>query len=223
MKYEIWGDVCPALTVKLDKGESIYTQQGGMSWMTDQIAINTSIQDKTSFRDYLKRNDETAAQYKALDDDQEITISATRAGKILEFDIKEGHSVIGRKSHLLCIEESVKASTITQSYNKHLPNSSGYNLQIYTGEGKVFMELCGSIKEIELKEGQRIVAESGNLVAWDSTVTVTEQFQRNFKSMLLAGEGTLMSVVEGPGKIWLQTAPISEISKRIIPFIEDVK
>ncbi len=85
MNYEIWGEACPAVTIRLNKGESIYTHEGGMSWMTDKIAVDTSLQsEQKTFKDYLKRSKEFAAAFRAVEDHQMITISATRAGKILE-------------------------------------------------------------------------------------------------------------------------------------------
>ena len=43
MRYEVWGDMMPAVTLSLEAGESIYTQSGGMSWMTDQIEMTTNM------------------------------------------------------------------------------------------------------------------------------------------------------------------------------------
>ena len=223
MKYEIWGDICPVLTIEMKKDDVIYTQQGGMSWMTDKIAVDTSLQsEQKTFKDYLKRSKEFAAAFRALEDHQMITISATRAGKILEIDIDEDHKIIGRRSSFLCTENDVKINTIVPAYNKRIPKGSGYYLQSYEGKGKLFIELGGSVKVKELAEGEKLVIESGNLAAWESTVSVTEQFYRNFRSMLLEGEGTLICVAEGPGKIWLQSTPVSELAKRVIPFIKDV-
>lgn len=224
MKYEIWGDICPAVTIDLNKGQSVITQQGGMSWMTAEMSIETTVQNnaKGSFANFLKGGREFFAEFKALADHQQITFSATRAGKIIGFDITDGYSIIGRKMRFLCAEKGVNIRTTIPTYNKHLPNGSGYYLQSYEGNGKVFLEMSGSVREKVLEPGERMVVESGNLAAWESTVKVTEQFYNNFKSVLMNGEGTLVSVVEGPGKIWLQTTPISELSKRVIPYIKDV-
>lgn len=225
MKYEIWGEICPAVTIDLNKDQSIITQQGGMSWMTAEMSVVTTSQNsaKGSFMNFLKGGKEFFAEFKALADHQQITLSATRAGKIVCFDIKDGYSIVGRKMRFLCAEKSVNIRTTIPTYNKHLPNGSGYYLQSYEGNGKVFLEMSGSVREKDLEAGERMVIESGNLAAWESTVKVTEQFYNNFKSVLMNGEGTLISVVEGPGKIWLQTTPISELSKRIIPYIKDTE
>ena len=218
MKYEIWGEICPAVTLKLNSGESVFTEQGGMSWMTDGIELCTSKQ--SGFRKFIS-NVNFLAEYKAFKDHQEITFSATRAGHILAFDISEGHYVVGQKAQFLCCEEGVVIKDYMTRSTKSIPGGEGYRLQQYEGCGKIFMEMTGSVRKIELEAGERMFVESGNLAAWDSTVHHEVQFVRNFKSMLFGGEGTLISTVEGPGRIWLQTAPVSELSKRVLPYMHE--
>lgn len=42
MKYEIIGDTLPVVELVLDKGEQIYTESGGMSWMDPCFEMETS-------------------------------------------------------------------------------------------------------------------------------------------------------------------------------------
>lgn len=218
MKYEIWGEICPAVTIKLNEGESIFTEQGGMSWMTDGIEMSTSKQK--SFRNYIS-NVPFLAEYKAIKEHQEITFSATRAGHIMAFDIEPGREIIGQRAQFLCCDEGVDIKTFLANYTKNIPGGEGYQLQQYEGHGKVFMELTGSVRKIELDEGEKLHIESGNLAAWEHTVHHEVRYIRNFKSMLFGGEGALVTTVTGPGTVWLQTTPVSELAKRVIPYVKE--
>ena len=42
MKYEIIGDTLPVVELELDRGEQIYTESGGMSWMDPCFDMETS-------------------------------------------------------------------------------------------------------------------------------------------------------------------------------------
>lgn len=218
MKYEIWGEICPAVTIKLNKGEGIFTQQGGMSWMTENVQINTTSQK--GFRKFLGDYDGFLAEYSATEDRQEITFSATRAGQILAFDVNDEHQIIGQRALFLCAEKGVEIKTFLANYSRNLPGGEGYHLQQFEGKGKIFLEMTGSVRKMELEPGEKMLVESGNLAAWDASVHHEVQLVRNFKSMLFGGEGALISSVTGPGRIWLQTAPVSELAKRVIPYVK---
>ena len=43
MQYKIFGENLPAVTITLNPGESIFTQSGGMSWMTAGIQMDTNL------------------------------------------------------------------------------------------------------------------------------------------------------------------------------------
>jgi len=218
MKYEIWGDVCPAVTITLKKNESVFTDQGGISWMSDKIMMSTS--REKGFRS-VKSKVPFLAEFRAMEDDQELTISATRAGKIVEFNISDGNYIIGQRAQFLCCEEGVNIYPFLANFTKNLPGGEGYHLQQYEGNGKVFMEMLGSVKEYELSEGESFRIVTGNLAAWEDTVHFEVKNERSFKSMLFGGKGALISTVTGPGKVWIQTAPISELAKRVIPYVKE--
>ena len=93
--------------------------------------------------------------------------------------------------------------------------------QQYEGQGKLFLEFRGAVKQKYLEAGEKLIAESGNAAAWEATVSHEVQFVRDSKSMLFKGKGTLITVLTGPGKVYLQTAPVIELAKRLMPYIED--
>lgn len=216
MKYEIWGDASPAVTIHLDKGESLYTHEGGMSWMSADMEMTS-----TGSWGLFNTSNIFSSKYTANADNQEITFSATRSGHILVFDITPDHPVVAQESILLCAEPTVDAKSFQANISGSLYGNPGYIYQQYEGKGKLFLEVRGSLCEKELAPGEKLIAESGNAAAWDASVSHEVQFVRNSRSMLFKGKGTMITVLTGPGKVYLQTAPVIELAKRIMPYMED--
>ena len=216
MNYEIWGEACPAVTIRLNKGESIYTHEGGMSWMTEKMELSP-----IGGKGFFKTNSVFKSQFTALEDDQEVTLSATRAGKIKVFNITPDKPIVAQESIFLCAEPTVDGKTFQANISGSLYGQQGYMYQQYEGEGRVFVEIRGSLCEKTLLPGEKLIAESANTAAWEATVGHEVQFVRNSRSMLFKGKGTLITTLTGPGKVWLQTAPVLELAKRILPYLEE--
>ncbi|MCF0151267.1 MAG: AIM24 family protein [Firmicutes bacterium] len=216
MNYEIWGQATPAVTIHLDKGETLSTHEGGMSWMSADMEMTPA-----GSKGLFGPKESFSTNYVAKADNQEITFSATRSGEIKVFDIAPGKEIIAQESLLLCAEPTVEAKTFQANISGSLYGNPGYMYQQYEGQGKLFLEFRGAVKQKYLEAGEKLIAESGNAAAWEATVSHEVQFVRDSKSMLFKGKGTLITVLTGPGKVYLQTAPVIELAKRLMPYIED--
>lgn len=222
MEHEIWGGNLPAVTMKLSRGESVCTQSGGMCWMTDQIDMMTNAKGGVlkGLGRLLTGDSLFIATYTARTDGQEITFSATIPGEIKMFEIGNGYEIVAQKGAFLCSEPDVEITTdFTVGIKGGLFGGEGFLLQRYKGNGKVFCELDGSIREIDLAPGQTYKVDTGNVAAFEGTVTYSVEFVKGFKNLLFGGEGLALTTLTGPGKIWLQTMAIDELASRIIPFV----
>ena len=92
-------------------------------------------------------------------------------------------------------------------------------MQKLSGTGTVFIEIDGSAVEYDLKAGEEIIIDTGYLVAMDETCTMDVVTVPGIKNMLFGGEGMFNTVVKGPGKIILQTMPISNVAGLLIPYL----
>ena len=92
-------------------------------------------------------------------------------------------------------------------------------MQKLSGNGTAFIEIDGDLVEYELKAGEKMIVDTGNVAAFDSTVTMDIQRVQGVKNMLFGGEGLFHTVLTGPGKIWLQTMPIVNVAGAIRPYI----
>lgn len=221
MKYQVWGNMMPAVTIGLEAGESIYTQSGGMSWMTDQMEMETNMQGglMKGIGRMFSGESLFMATYTAKAPNQEITLASAVPGEIKMFEIRPGYEIIAQKGAFLCATPGVELKAFVTNVKGGLFGGEGFVLQHYTGQGLVFCELDGAIQEIELQPGQKMVIDTGNVAAWESTVTYNSQMVKGFKNVLFGGEGLFLTTLTGPGKIWLQTISISELAGRLLPYM----
>ena len=92
-------------------------------------------------------------------------------------------------------------------------------MQKLSGNGTAFVEIDGELVEYDLKPGQQIVVDTGNVAGFAPTVRMEIQQVPGFKNMLPGGEGLFNTVLTGPGRIWLQTMPIANVAMSIRPYI----
>ena len=92
-------------------------------------------------------------------------------------------------------------------------------MQRSTGNGMVFVEIDGHCKEYDLGVGESIVVDTGYLAAMSETCTMDVQMVKGAKTIFLGGEGLFQTVITGPGKVYLQSLPISNIAERLIPYL----
>ncbi|MBP3504900.1 MAG: TIGR00266 family protein [Lachnospiraceae bacterium] len=221
MKYEVWGSMMPAVTIGLEAGESIYTQSGGMSWMTDQMEMTTNMQGGLGRGIGRMFGGESLfmATYTAKAPNQQITLASSVPGEIKIFELRPGYDIIAQKGAFLCATPGVELKAFVTNVKGGLFGGEGFVLQHYTGQGLVFCELDGAVREVTLAAGEKLVIDTGNVAAWEASVTYNSQMVKGFKNVLFGGEGLFLTTLTGPGKVWLQTMSISELAKRLIPYM----
>lgn len=223
MRYEIWGEQLPAVTMQLEAGESLYTQRGGLSWMSDGISMETNM--KGGFGKALGRmfSGESLfmATYTAQRASTHITFASSMPGNIKAFEVGP-KEYIAQKGAFLCAQPGVTLSaSVTKGVKGGLFGGEGFVLQRYSGQGLVFLELDGAIREYDLAPGEILKVDTGNVAAFEASVTYSAEMVKGFTNILFGGEGLFLTTLQGPGKVWLQTMSISELASRIIPFIPD--
>ena len=95
----------------------------------------------------------------------------------------------------------------------------GFIMQKLEGRGLAFVEIDGELVKYNLKAGQQIVVDTGNVAGFSSTVSMDIQSVKGVKNVLFGGEGLFNTVLTGPGEVWLQTMPISGVASALIPYI----
>lgn len=222
MRYNIFGDTLPAVTIALDPGESIYTQSGGMSWMTEGIDMKTNMKGGLAKGIGRMFSGESLfmATYTSTMQNAEITLASSMPGTIMPFQVAPGVEYIAQKNAFLCAEPTVELSaSVTSGIGKGLFGGEGFVMQRFSGNGLVFLEIDGSVKEYTLAPGQTLKVDTGNVAAFETSVNYSVTTVKGFKNILFGGEGLFLTTLTGPGKVWLQTMPIVSLAGRIAPFV----
>lgn len=215
METKIIGDMLPTVVCKLNKGESILSENGGMSWMDDAIQMKT-----TTNGGIMKGIGRAFAgesifmnMYTAEKDDVEVAFSSCFPGQILEYNLQPGETIIAQKRAFLCSEANID---IAMQFRKKLGagffGGEGFIMQKITGPGKVFLEIDGNVVKRELAAGEKIKVDNGYVAAMTENVSLDIETVKGVKNVLFGGEGLFVTTLKGPGTVWLQTMPVSKLS-----------
>ena len=159
--------------------------------------------------------------YKATKQDALIAFASTAPGVILPIELNSNHpGIIAQKGAFLCAEKGVKTEvTLTKKFGAGLFGGEGFVLQDITGSGTVFLEIDGDMMEKELKPGETILVDTGNVVCFEKTCKYEIETVKGVKNVLFGGEGLFLTKLVGPGKIVLQTQNLHEFASRITSFL----
>ena len=226
MKYEIKGETLPVAVCYLENGESMITERGSMSWMSPNMKMETTSNGgigkalgRMFAGEALFQN-----RYTAMGGNGMIAFASSFPGSILDYQIAPGRELIVQKSGFLAAEAGVELSVFFQKkLGAGFFGGEGFIMQKLSGYGTAFLEFDGHVVEYELQPGQQIVVDTGYLAAMDATCSMEIQSVPGVKNMLFGGEGVFNTVVSGPGHIWLQTMPISNVAGVLAPFLPVAK
>ncbi len=222
MKYEIKGDSLPVVICELENGERMITESGAMSWMSPNMKMETSSNGGVGkvFGRMVSGEKMFQNIYTAMNGIGTIAFASSFPGSIRAVEIAPGKELIVQKSGFLASEAGVNLSVYLQKkIGSGLFGGEGFVMQKLSGQGIAFIEIDGSTVEYDLQPGQQIVVDTGYLAAMEATCSMEVQTVPGIKNMLFGGEGIFNTVVTGPGKVILQTLPISNVAAAIRPFI----
>ncbi len=223
MRYQVLGDTMPAVEVVFDNaGESMYTQSGGMAWMSEGIAMDSNMRGGLgkSIGRMFSGESLFMATYKAERPGAMIAFASTVAGEILPVDIGACGGLICQKGAFLCAQESVNLSvTFTKKLSAGFFGGEGFILQDMSGTGMVFLEIDGNKIEKNLAPGEVIKVDTGNVVAFERSVKYEVETVKGLKNIFFGGEGLFLTKLTGPGKVVLQTQNFNEFAGRIARMI----
>ncbi len=217
MKYEIIGATMPAVEVTLSRGESMYTQSGGMAWQTEGIAMETNTRGglMKGLGRMLAGETMFMATYTADKEGAMVAFASTVPGEIIAVDVAQTN-LICQKGAFLCAEEGVVLNTVlTKKFSAGLVGGEGFILQEITGSGTAFLEIDGDKVEKELAPGEVLKVDTGNVVAFEKSVSYEVETVKGLKNIFLGGEGLFLTRLVGPGKVILQTQNFAEFSGRV--------
>ena len=220
MQYEIKGGAFPVVICQLESGEQMVTEKGSMVWMSPSMQMETKggglgrMFSKAFSGESMFQNVYTARGAGM------IAFGSSFPGRILALTIAPGQEMIVQKSAFLAAQPGVELSI---HFNKRLGvglfGGEGFIMQRLGGRGVAFVEIDGELVEYELKAGEQLVVDNGNVAGFTEGVQMEIQQVPGMKNKLLGGEGLFNTLLTGPGRVWLQTMPISGVAASILPYI----
>lgn len=223
MEYKIIGQTVPAVEMTLRQGEVVYTQSGGMTYQTEGIQMKTNARGGVlkSLGRAFSGESIFMAHYSAETDGAKIAFSATIPGSIVPVNMADlPNGLIIQKGSFLCAENTVSTQvTFTKKFSSGLFGGEGFILQKATGSGLLFLEVDGDMITMNLQSGQTIKVDTGNVVAFESSVSYQIETVKGLGNIFLGGEGLFLTKLVGPGRVILQTQNFGDFVGRIVPFL----
>ena len=226
MQYQIVGEPLSAVICNVEAGESLITERGSMSWMTPNMQMETT--SNGGFGKAIGRMFAGEAlfqnRYTAQGGPGQITFASSFPGSIKVFNISPGNEMVVQKSGFLASEAGVELSVFFQKkLGSGFFGGEGFIMQKLSGNGTAFVEIDGYACEYELAAGQSMVVNTGYLAAMTASCSIEIVSVPGLKNKLLGGEGFFNTVVKGPGRIILQTMPISAVAGTLSVFFPSSK
>ena len=226
MRYQIQGETLPVVICELEGGEKMITEGGGMAWMSPNMKMETSTNGGVGKAFGRMFSGESIFQnnYTAMGGPGMIAFASSFPGSIRAFEISPGNEMVFQKSAFLAGEAGVDVSIFfNKKVGAGLFGGEGFIMQKFSGNGTVFAEFDGHVVEYELQAGQQIVVDTGHLAGMTASCSMEIRSVPGVKNMRFGGEGFFNTVITGPGRIWLQTMPISNVAAVLRNYITTAK
>lgn len=221
LNYEVLGTVMPMVEIKLRRDERLYAQSGAMQWMDQNIKMDTEM--KGGIFGALKRSvsgeDMFVQYFTGLADGAVVAFGHTYPGNIIPVDVSRG-TIICQRRAFLCAFDTVSYDVYFQKrLGAGFFGGEGFIMQKLSGSGTAFIEIDGECIEKQLSPGEKISVETGSVGAFEETVNFNIERVKGVKNMFLGGEGMFLTTLTGPGKIWLQTMPIQNMTAELFQYL----
>ncbi|NSW53585.1 MAG: TIGR00266 family protein [Anaerolineae bacterium] len=222
MQSKIDGTVMQMLTVFLNKGESLFTESGGMAWMTQGIEMSTNTRGglMKGLGRSLAGESLFLTTYTSQVDGAWIVMTPEAPGKVVELDLKPGETWIAQKDAFMCAQDGVEMKMhFRKKLGAGLFGGEGFILQQITGPGKAWLEIPGETVQYTLKPGQTLKIDPGHIAAFEATVQYNIETVKGLGNILFSGEGLFLATLSGPGKVVLQTMPLSNLAQKLARYL----
>lgn len=226
MDYKISGTVMESVDIHLKKGESVYTESGGMAWMRGTIDMDTTTRGgvMSGLGRMLSGESLFLTTYTCQSPDGLITFTPEIPGKVLVRTLNAGESLICQKDAFMCAEDSVELEMhFRRKLGTGLFGGEGFILQKVTGPGVVFLEIPGEVRDFTLSAGEKMRVDPGHIAAFEPTVDYDIERVKGVRNVFFGGEGLFLATLKGPGKIWLQSLPISNLAAKLSRYMPSSK
>src|SRR5580658_228534 len=226
MESRITGTTMPVLEFLLKPNESIISEAGELSWMGASIQMTTHTQfaGAGGLFGVLKRvaggGSSFMTVYRAVGSDGELAFATELPGHIVPVEVSPGHEYMIHRHGFLCATPQIQIGVgFQQSLGAGIFGGDGFLLQKLSGQGVAWLELSGELVIRDLKPGETLRVHPGHVGAFQSSVSFQITTVPGIKNMIFGGDGIFLAALTGPGRIWLQTLPISKLAHKLMEYM----
>lgn len=227
MQYEILGKTVPVVEVTLNRGETMFTQTGGMSWQTEGIKMKTNARGGVmkSLGRMFTGESIFMTSFTAETDGARVAFATTVPGDIMPIDLRSmPQGFILQKNAFLCAEDNIDLSVkFTKKISAALFGGEGIILQEARGNGMLFLEIDGDPMIKDLAPGEVLKVDTGNVVAFEPSVSYEVETVKGLTNIFLGGEGLFLTRLVGPGRVIIQSQNFMDFAGKIASLIPSGK
>ena len=230
--YKLYGEEMQYVEIELDPEETAVAESGAFMMMDDGIQMSTIFGDgskQTGFLGKLFSAGKRILTGESLfmtaftntgQGKKRVSFASPYPGKIIPLDLYElGGKIVAQKDAFLCAAKGVSVGIEFQRrLGTGLFGGEGFIMQKLEGDGMAFVHAGGHVFEKELQPGEFLRIDTGCLVAYSKTIDYDIQFVGGIRNTIFGGEGLFFATLRGPGKVWIQTLPISRLAGRILTY-----
>ena len=232
--FKIYGEEMQYVEVELDPSETAVAEAGSFMFMDDGIQMETIFGDGSRQQSGGILGKLMSAGKRILTGEslfmtaftnlsngkKKVSFASPYPGKIIPLDLMElNGKVICQKDAFLCAAKGVSVGIALQrKLGTGLFGGEGFIMQKLEGDGFAFMHAGGHVFSRTLAPGEVLKVDTGCVVAYTQEINFDIQFIGGIRNTIFGGEGLFFATLRGPGKVWLQTLPISRLASRILQY-----
>jgi uncharacterized protein (TIGR00266 family) len=232
--YRIYGEEMQYVEIELDPQETAVAESGSFMMMDDGITMQTIFGDGSQQQNNSIFGKLLSAGKRVLTGEslfmtaftnsgggkKKVSFASPYPGKIIPLDLYElGGRVICQKDSFLCAAKGVSIGIeLQRKLGTGIFGGEGFIMQKLEGDGLSFVHAGGHVLERTLQAGEVLKIDTGCVVAYTHTIDFDIQFVGGIRNAVFGGEGLFFATLRGPGKVWIQTLPISRLASRIVSY-----
>lgn len=222
MRYKIEGTTLQTLDVLLGAGEAVFTESGGMAWMRGDVDMTTDTRGGLlkGLARSLSGESLFLTTYTCNSGEAMVTFTPEAPGSIIPVELAPNQSRICQKDAFMAAEDSVALEMhFRKKLGSGLFGGEGFILQKLTGPGTAWVEIAGEVREYDLESGETMKVDPGHIAMYEPSVSYDIARVKGVKNILFGGEGLFLATLQGPGKVWLQSLPLSNLASKLLQYM----
>ena len=226
MQSRIQGTTMPVLELQLGPNDAVISEAGELSWMTQTVQMTTHTQMAGgggffgAFKRVVGGGSLFMTEYRAIGGAGEVAFATKVPGHIVPVEVGPGRDYMVHRHGFLCATAAVQLSVgFQQSLGAGIFGGDGFVLQHISGQGMAWLELSGELIVRDLAPGELLRVHPGHVGAFQTSVSFQITTVPGIKNMIFGGDGIFLAALTGPGRVWLQTLPISRLAHQIEQYL----